>query len=126
MPPPNQPVKMSISYLTEPNDRQEDDQLFTSLNPDSLGSSLPSKICRTRKRQHSVTSVTTAPRAKPRLFDEPVSGAIELPAVPSVGFEDPGSPTAEDVRRALEAQIAPSKKKVRSICEFRTIVMLRN
>ena len=118
MPLPNQPVqKMSISYLMEPNDRQEDDQLFTSL-PDSSGSSLPSKICRPRKRQHSVTSIMSPAHTKPRLFDQPLTDTTDLPTKPSVGFEDPGSPTADDVRRALEAQIAPSKKKVRSICEF--------
>jgi hypothetical protein len=38
--------------------------------------------------------------------------------MPSVGIEDPGSPTAGDVRRALAAQKAPSKKKVKSICKF--------
>lgn len=56
------------------------------------------------------------PRAKQRISQQPESEAI-APNMP-VQVRDPSSPTARDVRRALEAQRAPSKKIVKSIRKF--------
>ena len=58
------------------------------------------------------------PHAKPRLIDQPVTHATELPTM-SLQSDDPGSPTAGDIQWALEAQKVPSKKKkVQSISKF--------
>jgi hypothetical protein len=60
------------------------------------------------------TVVSSPPRAKPRLSLSQQDSTTALP----VQVGDPGSPTASDVRRALEAQTAPSRKNVKSIRMF--------
>lgn len=63
------------------------------------------------------SSVVSPPHAKLRLTQQPGDTSKSAPNMQPVQVIDPSSPTANDVRRALEAQIAPSKKIVKSICK---------
>lgn len=68
------------------------------------------------------------PRAKQRLTQQPGPATNEA-TTPNTGtqavqVEDPVSPTASVVRRALEAQKPPSKKIVKSICKFYGILRI--